>query len=306
MGDLSTTPTTLRSATAEARVEVGEAGIALVREGTPAERDVEQAARVAGLLAAKQVPSWLPQRPAVTLLDTEITVELTDGAVALEALVQTVAPTGVEVEALAAATAAALAVHDLLAPHVDDLEVTGVRLVESRGGAAQFDRKVEGASAVVLVLSDTVAAGRKPDTAGRTVVAGLEGAGFAVAGYEVLPDEPEELAARLDEWLARRPDLVITVGGTGLGPRDRTVEVVRPLLTTEIPGLMEAARSFGQARTPYAMLSRGVAGLAGGSVVATFPGSRRGAEETLAAILPGLVHLIEVQRVVARHDGGYT
>ena len=69
---------------------------------------------------------------------------------------------------------------------------------------------------------------------------------------------------------------------------------------------MEAARGFGQSRTPYAMLSRGVAGLIGNSFVATFPGSRRGAEETLAAVLPGLIHLLEVCRTTRPHEGGYT
>ena len=105
--------------------------------------------------------------------------------------------------------------------------------------------------------------------------------------------------------LAAKPDLIVTVGGTGLGPRDNTVEVVRPLLTTEVPGLMEAARAFGQARTPYAMLSRGVAGLAGGTVVITFPGSRKGARETLEAVLAGTIHLIEVGRMTRPHRDGY-
>ena len=112
------------------------------------------------------------------------------------------------------------------------------------------------------------------------------------------------LAARLQTFRDEGMGFVATVGGTGLGPRDRTVEVVRDLLTTEVPGLMEAARSFGQARTPFAMLSRGIAGFAGNTLIATFPGSRRGAEETLAALQPGLIHLVDVFRG-ARHRGGY-
>ena len=121
----------------------------------------------------------------------------------------------------------------------------------------------------------------------------------------MLPDEPDDLTAHLRSLLEDRPDVIVTVGGTGLGPRDKTVETVQPMLTTELPGLMEAARSFGQDRTPYAMLSRGVAGLIGPTLVATFPGSRRGAEETLAAVLPGLVHLVEVLHITHPHEGGY-
>jgi molybdenum cofactor synthesis domain-containing protein len=194
----------------------------------------------------------------------------------------------------------------MVEPHVaDGLEITGLRLLDERGGTSQFTRSVRSARAAVLVLSDSVSSGAEPDTAGRSVVDGLDGAGFDVADFDVLPDDPERLTARLLELVEGRADLIVTVGGTGLGPRDRTVEAVAPLLTTELPGMMEAARSFGQDRTPYAMLSRGIAGLVGSTLVVTFPGSRRGAEETLAAILPGLVHLLDVLRTARPHDDGY-
>lgn len=160
-------------------------------------------------------------------------------------------------------------------------------------------------NAVVIALSDTVAAGKKPDTAGRAVADGLIEAGFELLGYEVLSDEPAELDARLDHWLAQRPHLLITVGGTGLGPRDKAVEVVKPRLDPEIPGIMEAARAYGMTKTPYAMLSRGVAGLIGTTIVATFPGSRGGATESLEATVVGLVHLVDVIRKSRPHAGGY-
>ena len=166
----------------------------------------------------------------------------------------------------------------------------GVRLTVQAGGLDLAD----------VALGDSIAI----QGACMTVIEKTE-AGFDVAAYEVLPDEPARLEACLRHWLAQRVELVVTVGGTGVGPRDMTVETVRPLLDAELPGLMEAARAFGQARTPYAILSRGVAGLSGNSVVCTFPGSRRGAEETLAAILPGLAHLIDVCRIARPHVGGY-
>ena len=157
--------------------------------------------------------------------------------------------------------------------------------------------------AAVIVLSDTVAAGRKPDTAGRSVVDTLEQAGFEPIHYQILPDESEQLKSLVLE-LSKSYACVITVGGTGLGSRDITVETLQPLLKREIPGLMEAARSFGQKRTPYAALSRGVAGYIDRSLVITFPGSRGGASESMAAILPALVHLIDVSQDVP-HAQGY-
>ncbi len=174
-------------------------------------------------------------------------------------------------------------------------------------GCSLVEPHVAGASgrAAVLVLSDSVASGTQHDTAGAAVVERLKGIGFDVVGYEVLLDEAGPLAARVGALVADDVELVITVGGTGVSPRDITVDTIKPMLTTELPGVMEAARAYGQARTPMAMLSRGVAGLIGRTVVMTFPGSRKGAEETFDAISAGLPHLVEVVRKTRPHTGGY-
>jgi cyclic pyranopterin monophosphate synthase len=160
-------------------------------------------------------------------------------------------------------------------------------------------------TAVVLTLSDSVAAGSKDDTAGTAVAEALDAIGIRVIGREVLPDEPAELVVTLERWLLKRPEVIVTVGGTGVGPRDRTPDTIRPLLTMEIPGIMEAARAYGMTKTPYAMLSRGVAGLIGTTIVITAPGSRGGATETMEAIVPALRHLVDVVHVKFPHDGGY-
>ncbi len=308
MRDITLKPTTLRSATARGRIRLNADGVAMIRERRVAKGDVVETARIAGIMAVKKTPDWLPHCHPIPVLDAELQFAFEVDALAIEARVRTIAATGVEMEALTAVSAAALCVYDMMKPHVatDALVIEDIRLMEKKGGKSQFGRALTAGRAAVIVLSDTVAAGRKPDTAGKSVAEGLQHAGFAIAGYEVLPDEPAQLERRVRDWLAQQPELIVTVGGTGVGPRDKTVETVQPLLTAELPGLMEAARAFGQARTPYAMLSRGIAGIAGSTVVCTFPGSRKGAEETLAALLPGLVHLIEVCRVMRPHEGGYT
>ena len=158
-------------------------------------------------------------------------------------------------------------------------------------------------SASIIVLSDTVAAGKKPDTAGLNVLDILKEANFKDIAYQVIPDSPEQLLALIEQQKNHYP-LILTVGGTGLGPKDLTVETLQPLMKREIPGLMEASRSFGQKRTPYAALSRGVAGYIDQSLVITLPGSRQGAKESLIAIQPALIHLFDVQKNIP-HAGGY-
>ena len=292
----SSTPTTLRSATARGRVV----------DATPDDGELG-ASRAAAAMAVKHVPAVFAHLRALADHDVEVVFELDDVALTIQVDVEAVTTTDVAPYALAAVMAAAVCVIDLLNRRLNvSLSIDQVGVVATKGGAAQFGGTIANATADVIVLSDTVAAGDKPDTAGRSILEGLEQAGFTIGTYEVLTDDAPELSARLQELLAGSPDLIVTVGGTGLGPRDNTVAVVQPLLTTEVPGLMEAARAFGQARTPYAALSRGVAGIAGNTVVVTFPGSRKGARETLDAILTGLVHLIEVGRMTRPHTDGYT
>lgn len=307
MRDIALKPTTLRMARAEARLSLPLDALALVRAGAVDKGDVREAAKLAGLIAVKKTPELLPHCHPLPILDAQLACDIEPDGLRFEARVRSVAATGVEMEALTAVSAAALCAYDMLKPHTsqEKMQIGGIRLLEKTGGKSQYHERVaRPVSAAVVVLSDTVAGGRKPDTAGRAVAQALEHAGFDPIAYEVLPDEPALLAQRLHALRQAGIGFIATVGGTGLGPRDRTVECVRELLTTEVPGLMEAARSFGQARTPFAMLSRGIAGFAGETLIVTFPGSRRGAVETLAALQGGLIHLLDVSRG-ARHRGGY-
>ncbi len=307
MKDITLKPQSLRKAIATATLKAPADCIELLRRGETEKGDALKTARVAGILAAKRCDEMIPLCHPLPIYSSEITFALDEAAVHVQASVETIAATGVEMEALLAANVAALTIYDMLKPHTEqeNLVLTDCKLLEKTGGKSHFKRVMRRrCSALVVVLSDSVAQGKKPDTAGRSICNALVTAGFDPIEYRILPDESAELDTLLKEYIAQKIGLIITVGGTGLGPRDKTVEVVAPLLTQEIPGIMEAARTFGQQRTPYAMLSRGVAGFAQSSLVITFPGSRRGAEESLAALLPGLVHLLDVFNGQL-HTGGY-
>ncbi|MGL5403709.1 MAG: molybdopterin-binding protein, partial [Acinetobacter sp.] len=197
-------------------------------------------------------------------------------------------------------------IYDMLKPHCepDELCLDQCKLLKKKGGKSHFKRTLrQPVSAAVIVLSDTVAAGRKPDTAGKSVVETLTEAGFDPIHYQILPDESDQLKELVLE-LTKSYACIMTVGGTGIGKRDITVDTLEPLLERKLDGLMEAARSFGQKRTPYAAMSRGVAGFIDRSLVVTLPGSRGGASESMAAILPALVHIFDVCRDLP-HPGGY-
>ncbi len=306
MKDVGMKPDSLRRARASAELLAPPHCIARLRSGDTEKGDPLKTARVAGILAAKRTDELIPLCHPLPIYRADVDYEIGEDRVRVIAKVETIAPTGVEMEALTAASIAALTIYDMLKPYCEpaEMSIRECRLDEKRGGKSQYRRRLPApVSAAVLVLSDTVAAGRKPDTAGRAVETELAAAGFAPVHYAVLPDEPRALLDAVQS-LHREHGLIVTVGGTGIGRRDITVDTLKPLLERELPGLMEAARAFGQRRTPYAALSRGIAGFIGDALVVTLPGSRGGASESLLAILPSLVHIFEVKRDVP-HTGGY-
>jgi molybdopterin adenylyltransferase len=151
----------------------------------------------------------------------------------------------------------------------------------------------------VLTVSDRCSQGLMTDTAG-PAVAGLLRQHWPAArvANALVPDKEDEIIARLLEWSSMHASLILTVGGTGLSPRDRTPEATVQVLERLVPGIAEAMRSLGSEKNQLAWLSRGIAGLRGTTLIVNLPGSKRGAEESLSSILPLLNHAIDVA------DGG--
>jgi molybdopterin adenylyltransferase len=151
--------------------------------------------------------------------------------------------------------------------------------------------------AAVLTVSDSCASGTAEDTAGPATAALLqEHLQARVAWTGIEPDDRDCLVNRLEDLSGRGLDLVLTVGGTGCGPRDVTPEATRAVLDKEVPGLAEAMRAASVQLTPHAMLQRGVAGIRRSSLILNLPGSRKGATENLEAVLPALAHAVELVR----------
>ncbi len=149
-------------------------------------------------------------------------------------------------------------------------------------------------TAGVLTLSDKGALGEREDLAGPLIKEALVREGFQVLAYRILPDDYEEILVVLVDWVDRKGlDLIITTGGTGLSPRDVTPEATKAAIEKEVPGIAEAIRAEGLKHTPYAMLSRGVAGIRKQSLIINLPGSPKAVEEALLVITPVLRHALE-------------
>ena len=303
MIDITHKPTTLREAIAEATVTVGHAEtIAAVNEKRVPKGDVLEAARVAGLFGIKRTADMIPDCHPLPIEHAALTFDVQPMAIVVRTLVRTIYRTGVEVEAMHGASVAALTIYDMLKPIDKGITIDRIRLVEKKGGKSDwkdaFDRAPR---AAVLVISDGVASGKKEDKSGAAIIDRLQKLGVQVEGQAVVADEPDRIVEQVKAWAAQGIDLILTTGGTGLSPRDRTPEAIAPILDREVPGIMEAARAYGQERMPLAIMSRGVAGMIGRTLVITLPGSTRGAQETMDALFPFVLHVVKVQEHAFRH-----
>jgi molybdenum cofactor synthesis domain-containing protein len=147
----------------------------------------------------------------------------------------------------------------------------------------------------ILTVSDGVAAGKREDTSGELLAAWLEGLGWFLAEQRVVPDEVREIAAPLSNWADRdHADLILTTGGTGFGPRDVTPEATSAVLERPAPGLAEALRAAGTQSTPFAALSRGVAGIRGSCLIVNLPGSEKAVRESLEVLERVVPHAVDL------------
>lgn len=268
---------TLRKAMAEAVLSVSsqETIDAIVNNSVP-KGNVFEMSKTAGLFAAKKTSDVIPDCHPIPIEYTSIQFEIRDLEIYITSEIHTIYKTGVEVEAMHSASVVALTMYDMLKPIDKNIEIRNIRLVEKKGGKSDLNDSGVGINASVIVCSDSIF----------NLV--------SIDDYIIIPDEIVEIQSKINFYVQNGISLVMITGGTGLSKRDVTPEAVRPLLDREIPGVAEAIRNYGQLRTPYSMLSRSIAGMIGETLVIALPGSTKGAEESMDAIFPGILHIYKI------------
>jgi cyclic pyranopterin phosphate synthase len=306
MVDVGGKAVTFRRAVAGALVRFRPEVLATLLDAGGPKGDALVVARIAGIAGAKRTAELIPLCHPLPLdrVDVELTPDRDAGTVQIRAEARVTARTGVEMEALTAASVAALTLYDMAKALQRDIVIERVELLEKEGGRSgsyrsgsspeASDAREPVAEAAVVTVSNRSAAGEREDRSGPAVITALRDAGWEVRDEAlVVPDDERLLAATLIDLSERGHRLIVTTGGTGLTPTDHTPAATRQVIDREVPGMAEQMRSAGMAATPMASLSRGIVGTRGTSLLVNLPGSPTGAVESIEALLPVLRHAVE-------------
>lgn len=296
MFDVGAKPDSYRTARAQAVLNIKPNTAVMIRQGKSPKGDVVEAAKIAATSGAKKTSDLIPYCHPIPLDHIEVQVSVKSKAIEVDVTVKSIWKTGVEMEALSGACIGALTIYDMLKPVDDSLFISSVRLIEKSGGMGGFATKQGNKiRAGVIVVSDSVSAGKRVDKSGKFIVKALKDKNIDVIKYKVIPDDSsaiEKLLVKYSDVFAL--NLIVTTGGTGLSHRDVTPEATRNVIEKEITGIAEGSRAYGQRRTPLSMLSRGVAGIRGTSLIINIPGSLRAVSESLDFLFPGLEHALKM------------
>lgn len=305
MRDISHKINTLRTALAHAVIYITELTAVKIQRDELPKGNLFDVARAAAFLGAKTTPQLLPHCHPVNIDAMQVDFEyiypsshpdfFTEpqlrAGILITVSAKSIGRTGIEMETLTAASIAALELYDMLKPVDNQLEIGHIRLANKTGGKSDHNRFLAPlATCAILVCSDATASGHRQDNSGRKIEEMLEATGAQVLDYQIVADEKPRIQQAVKTWVDRDIHFIFTTGGTGLGPRDVTVEAVSELIDKRADGIVEAMRGHGQQRTPLAMMSRSVAGTIGNSLIVTLPGSTNGVKECLETILPALFH----------------
>ncbi|OJV17513.1 MAG: bifunctional molybdenum cofactor biosynthesis protein MoaC/MoaB [Dyadobacter sp. 50-39] len=295
MVDITHKTNTLRIATAQAIVQVSKPEtVEAIQNRTVPKGDVFEMAKAAGFLAVKKTPDLLPDCHPIPVEYTGVQYRIEDLTIVIELTVKTIYKTGVEVEAMHGASVVALTMYDMLKPIDKGVVIRNIRLLEKKGGKSDRRPAPEGLKTAVVVCSDSISNGIGEDKSGKKIIEKLKAFQLEAGDYSIIADDKAGIQNKLHALQASGYNMVLITGGTGLSPRDVTPEAVSELLDREVPGIVEAARQYGQERVPTSMLSRSVAGFMDEMLVIAMPGSTGGVTEYMDALFPHVLHVFNV------------
>ena len=295
MVDVTDKTATERMAKAEGKIHLQQATIALIQDDSIPKGNVLTTAKIAGIQSAKKTAEIIPMCHQLNLSFVDLEFELGRELVIIRSIVKTREATGVEMEALTAVSTAALTMYDMCKAVDKTMTIGAIKLVEKIGGKS--DHAVEYRPSVgIITMSDSISADKSEDKSGPILVKGFADSGCKADHQKVLPDGSEELIPTIESWIKDGVELVITTGGTGLGPRDLTIQLVENKFDSKLPGIEQALHAYGRGKVKTAMLSRLTAGVINGAIVICLPGSTGAVKDALKVLIPTIFHSFHMMK----------
>ena len=295
MVDVTDKTATVRMAKAEGEIHLQKATIALIQDNSIPKGNVLTTAKIAGIQSAKKTAEIIPMCHQLNLSFVDMEFELGRELVIIRSIVKTREATGIEMEALTAVSTAALTMYDMCKAVDKTMTIGAIKLVEKIGGKS--DHAVEYRPSVgIITMSDSISANKSEDKSGPILVKGFADSGCKADHQKVLPDGSEELIPTIESWIKDGVELIITTGGTGLGPRDLTLQLVENKFDSKLSGIEQALHAYGRGKVKTAMLSRLTAGVINGAIVICLPGSTGAVKDALKVLIPTIFHSFHMMK----------
>ena len=295
MVDVTDKVVTVRIAKAEGKISMLPETILAIQNDALPKGNVLTTAKISGIQSAKKTAEMIPMCHQLNLSYVDIEFEFEPDAICIRSIVKTKEATGVEMEALSAVSGAALTIYDMCKSVDKSMVIGEIKLVNKVGGKS--DHTVEYRPNVgVITLSDSISSGQGEDKSGPILINGFSDAGCLVNHHETFPDGSKKLVSTIQDWVKDGVELIITTGGTGLGPRDLTIETMEKVFTSKLPGVEQALHAYGRGKVKTAMLSRLTAGVVNGVIVICLPGSTGAAKDALQVLIPTIFHSFHMMK----------
>ena len=295
MVDVTEKTPSIRRARAEGIIMLRADTINLIQNEAMPKGNVLTAAKIAGIQAAKKTWDLIPMCHQLNLSFVDLEFELNREQIMIRSIVKTREATGVEMEALTAVSTAALTIYDMCKAVDKTMTISAIKLVEKIGGksghAIEYRPRVG-----IITMSDSISAGKSEDRSGPMLLKGFTDSGCKGDHQKVLPDGSEELIPTIEAWIQDGVELIITTGGTGLSPRDLTIQMVENNFDSRLPGIEQALHAYGRGKVKTAMLSRLTAGVVKGTIVVCLPGSTGAAKDALKVLIPTIFHSFHMMK----------
>ena len=295
MVDVTDKVSTVRISKAEGVISMQPDTISAIQDDALPKGNVLTTAKISGVQAAKKTAELIPMCHQLNLTFVDIEFEVMANSIQIKSTVKTKEATGVEMEALTAVSAAALTIYDMCKAVDKTMSIGEINLVEKVGGksdhATEYRPKVG-----VITLSDGVSSGKNKDKSGPILIRGFTDLGCSIEQEKVLPDGSDELISTIQNWIKDGVELIITTGGTGLGPRDLTIQTLEGIFDSKLPGVEQTLHAYGRGKVKTAMLSRLTVGVVDGAIVICLPGSTGAVKDALNVLIPTIFHTFHMMK----------